>query len=352
MMSFPAPVRPDMLALLYGQHQSYTAELGQTHQKLSKQYKKMSKVERVLSERQDRHLCREERKKWQYSRVLTKRNIADMESQQARLHDMLRQCNDLIASFEHGGSAYNFPMTRWVGMASGATEFSSAQLPPSPFLFTPFSPIAFPPSYTPGLHGSSFGGASSSESHPQYWDLSMLAEPRRGRRLSSPYADADGSSANSRLYDALLHSVGFGVNEDPPATDARGQHEGLMSPLAPEFVFGGDIRLKDDSTTSTATSGIITERDDVPDMYLSPAKSGAALSGRNDSGKSASSSHKRCYSENAVQLDNGSHLHLPAMAIASTSSAAKRGTSVGRAVAGRELRVEVEATPLTSAETT
>ncbi|KAF7193704.1 hypothetical protein HII31_04954 [Pseudocercospora fuligena] len=332
-MSLSAPVRPDMLALLYGQHQSYTAELGQTHQKLSKQYKKMSKVERVLSERQDRHLSREERKKWQYSRVLTKRNIAVMEFQQARLHDMLRQCNDLIASFEHGGATYNSPMTPW---GSATTDLSSQQLPPSPFLFTPFSPIAFSP-YTaaPGYqHRPSFGGASSSaEGRPQYWDLSMLSEPQRERRLSSPYAT--GSSADSGFYEphALLHGVGIGPNEDPPATDARGHvyaHE-LMSPLAPEFVFRGGDSHELHSPTSSTTSGT-TERDHVPDLViLSPAKLGASTE------NAKKSSHKRCFSENAIQLDNDSHLATPV-----ASSVTKRGTSVGPAPVGRKAIPEDE----------
>ncbi|EME78458.1 uncharacterized protein MYCFIDRAFT_80873 [Pseudocercospora fijiensis CIRAD86] len=334
-MSFSAPVRPDMLALLYGQHQSYTAELGQTHQKLSKQYKKMSKVERVLSERQDRHLSREERKKWQYSRVLTKRNIAVMEFQQARLHDMLRQCNDLIASFEHGGGAtHNSPMTPW---GAAATDLSSQQLPPSPFLFTPFSPIAFSP-YTavPAFpHRPSFGGASTSaEGIPQYWDLSMLSEPQRERRLSSPYATGS-SAADSGFYEphALRHGVGNSLNEDAPATDARGHvyaHE-LMSPLAPEFVFGGGDSHELHSPISSATSGI-TERDQVPDLViLSPAKLGASTE------NAKINSHKRCYSENAIQLDNDSHLATPV-----ASSVTKRGTSVGPAPVGRKIMREDE----------
>jgi hypothetical protein len=128
---------PNVLSLLYEQHYAYTSELGRTHQKLSNLYKKLSKVERTLSEREERHMTRDERKKLQFSRVLTKRAVRDLEAQQGNLHDALRQCKDLIGSLEDG--AYSW----------------------SPFWYTPFHPIAFSP---------------YNQRQPQYWDLTSLPE--------------------------------------------------------------------------------------------------------------------------------------------------------------------------------
>lgn len=273
-----------MLPLLYEQHHNYTVELGKTHQALSKLYKKLAKVERTLAEREERELSRSDKKKRQYTRALSKRAVANLESKQASLHDHLRQCNDLIASVEQG-TYYNSPMGPY-----------TSQLPPSPFLFTPYSPVSTSP-WTGSLHNSSNAG-SGPETQPQYWDLSMLRE----RRQSSPY----GSSADSGFYETPIHGVD--VNETFDDTNHVYAHE-FMSPM-----FNG-IPAESSAMAARRTEwSPASEEDTVADLQspLSPAKVGAEKSPRQ---------HKRCYSDNTIQLDD-SHLAAPSE---------KRRTSVGPA---------------------
>lgn len=279
---------PDMLNLLYEQHRMYTYELGRTHQKLSKLYKKLSKAERVLSEREQRQLTRDERKKWQYSRVHTKRNVTDLESEQANLHDALRQCNDLIASLEHG--PYSSPMTSW-----------ASQLPPSPFLFSPFSPAACS-AYAFGSHRPSRGGQPVSQT--QYWDLSSLPE-RRQSRQSSPYGTR---SADSGFEEPSMPARGI----DTPVS-AYG-HVYAHEAMTPTFTFTFNSQAPDSSAMAKSS-----EVGEVADLKqpISPAKLGANVE---DSSKY---SHKRCVSENAIELDLGKLAPPPT----------KRGISVGPASA-------------------
>lgn len=278
--------QPPMLPLLYQQHNHYVAELGHTHQALSKLYKKLAKVERVLAERQERELSRSDKKKWQYTRSLAKKAVGNLESQQALLHDNLRQCNNLIASYEQGGG-YDTPVTPW-----------TAHVPPSPFLYTPFSPIT-PVTSSPWTpHPRRPSANNGTETAPQYWDLSMLRE----RRLSSPYDST--ATADSGFYEPGIH--GLNVNAEPfNHTNHVYAHE-LMSPMF-YSPFAGSSGTNESSLSPTRR-----ERSDVvPELQTptSPVKVGAQ------------SSHKRCYSANAVQLIEDR--------LASPTAKPQRGMSVG-----------------------
>lgn len=273
-----------MLPLLYQQHHHYTVELGETHQALSKLYKKLAKVERTLAEREERELSRSDKKKRQYTRALSKRAVTNLESKQASLHDHLRQCNDLIASFEQG-TYYNSPITPW-----------TSQMPPSPFLFTPYSPISTMSPWPVSLPNSSNAGRSS-ETQPQYWDLSMLRE----RRQSSPR----GSSADSGFYESPIYGVD--VNETFDDTNHVYAHE-FMSPM-----FNGIPAESSAMAARRSQRSPASEEDTVAELQvLSPTKVGAEKS---------PNQHKRCYSANAIQLIE-SHLAAPSE---------KRRTSVGPA---------------------
>lgn len=170
-------LQPNMLPLLYQQHVQYSAELARTHMALGKLYKKLAKVGRVLAEREQRELSRADRKKWQFTRTVSKRGVANLEMEQSCLHQKLEQLNGLIASYEQ--CAYHPPITPW-----------TAAMPPSPFMFTPYSPIGYP-AWT--SHTSQRSSDGQSETQTQYWDLSMLRE----RRQSSPY----GSPADSGYHE-------------------------------------------------------------------------------------------------------------------------------------------------------
>ena len=273
---------PDMLSLLYEQHRNYTAELGRTHQKLSKLYKKISKVERVLAERQERQLTRDQRKKWQYSRVLTKGTIHDMESQQANLHDALRQCSDLIASMEY--NAYNSAVpTPW-----------STQFAPSPCAYSPLTP--FSPVFTPyAAH------RPASQSRPQYWDLSGLPE-----RSSSPHG--------SHFADSGYHepeTQGLAIVTEPLNNEQHLHAQDMLNAFAFNFESQGATEGSNNSEKSSFEQDTVPELPDVASP-LTTTSLGASES-------SSMSLHKRCVSANAAQLNLGD------LAPPST----KRGVSVG-----------------------
>ncbi|KAK4618583.1 hypothetical protein CLAFUW4_12141 [Fulvia fulva] len=275
--------QPSMLPLLYQQHNHYVAELGHTHQALSKLYKKLATVERVLAERQERELSRSDKKKWQYTRSLAKKAVGNLESQQAMLHDHLRQCNNLIASYEQGGE-FDTPVTPW-----------TAQIPPSPFLYTPFSPVGASP-WTSHQHQPSTNNGT--ETAPQYWDLSMLRE----RRLSSPYGST--ATADSGFYESVAH--GLNVNAEPFNHMNHVYAHELVSPVF-YSPFAGSFGTHESSLSPTRR-----ERSDVlPELLMptSPVKVGAQ------------SSHKRCYSVNAVQLIESR--------LAAPNAKPQRGMSVG-----------------------
>ncbi|CAK3931897.1 Hypothetical predicted protein [Lecanosticta acicola] len=308
-MSF-SPIPPNMLSALYSQHVAYSAELASTHHALSKLYKKLAKVERVLAERDERQLSRANKKKWQYTRAISKRAVTNLETQQAELHDKLYQCNNLIASFEQG--AYNSPMTPW-----------TAQMPPSPFLFTPFSPVAYPPwpaSSLSCLRPSGSGASGQSGTQPQYWDLSMLRE----RRHSSPY----GSSADSGFYEPLVHGLG---PRDEPIHDANHvyAHE-LMSPLAPIFhsqpAESNGVEVDGEDSTSAAE-----QRNEVlaPKTPVSPARVGAE----------STKPHKRCYSVGTAAPQIKSHLEAPSTKRANSVGGPRNVIEETLAEASREMEI-------------
>lgn len=285
-MSSLAPT-PDLLCLLYDQHRNYTAELGRTHQVLSKLYKKIAKVEKALAERErkERHLTRNKRKKLQWTRVHTKQTIKNVGLQQANLHDALRQSNNLIASSEY--VAYRPPMM---------TPCFGHYDPPSRYLFSPLSP-AFTP-YTPVVqHGP------NAQSQIQYWDLSSL--PERQASLS-PYGSR---SADSGFHEP--HILGLDtITEGERLINA--QHVYAREMMS-RFNFHAN-----DMLTATANDDDQTHdpgREVVPDLegLVSPT----TCVGAPDT--STARLHKRCVSANAVQLNTDS------LAPPST----KRGTSVG-----------------------
>ncbi|KAM3424552.1 hypothetical protein BST61_g6548 [Cercospora zeina] len=282
-MSSLAPP-PDMLGLLYDQHRNYTAELGRTHQALSKLYKKIAKTEKVLAERErkERHLTRDERKKWQYSRCLAKRNIAELEVQQVKLHDAIRQCDDLIASLNYG--FHSAPMlTPWTG------HF----LPPSPYMFSPFSPV-----FTPGAPPMQYEPIGPVQT--QYWDLSSLPE-----RQTSPSP----CSADSGFHEPQIVTEGAWLN--------NGQHVYAHETM-PTFAFDrhgiAAARLR---KNGNAAEDVLPE---LQDLVSPMTRLGASEK------SSTARSHQRCVSASVAQL---SDLAPPSP---------KRGTSVGPVPERRKTR--------------
>lgn len=269
-----------MLPILYQQHYQYTTELGQTHQALSKLYKKLAKVERVLAERQDRGLTRADRKKWQYTRALSKRAVANLENKQLSLHDHLRQCNNLIASYEQGAS-YD--------------SASSTQMPPSPYMFTPYSPVdyAFWP-FTP--HKPGLGGPDGLAL--QYWDLSMLRETSPSTAADSGYHEGLLSGQDSDgTVDVTSHVLALDVVSP-------------FNPSAAPFENSQESRLE--------------EKDNVSELKesLGSAQVGA---------ESPNAHHKRGYSVDAVQSNLGL-LATPSKMLTT------RATSVGPVPARKKAR--------------
>lgn len=295
-----------MLPILQTQHRYYTAELARTHQALSKLYRKLAKIEKALAEREERELTRKEKKKLQWAKSVTRSTAHKMEWQQASLQEYLRQCNNLMQSYQ--ASLYHLPQTPW-----------TAHLPPSPYpLFSPYSPIAPNPWSAAGPVG-----ASVNQQRPQYWDLSMLRE----RRQSSPNA----SSADSGFYEPAMYGHPFPLVEEGASFDAEHvlAHEimsaSIYSPIVQDSPTPGN-RSKKSS---------LSEKDELPELLSSPLMSPAKAGAVESSPKAAVPSHKRRYSENAIQLIE-SRLSVP--------WPQQRGTSVGPVTAERrkvELHVQM-----------
>jgi hypothetical protein len=155
-----SPVQPNMLALLHHQHRIYTSELAASHRRLSKLYKKLERTERGLSEWKDRGLKRKDKKKLEWSRATTKTAVRDAEANQALLHDYLRQCSDLIASYSP--QFFNSAQISW----------DASSLSPTADAFAPGGEV--PP--TPWTAGPLEERTAWNHEEPQYWDLSMLRE--------------------------------------------------------------------------------------------------------------------------------------------------------------------------------
>lgn len=196
--------------LLREQHRYYTAELARTHQELSKLYRKLARTERSLDQRVDRDLSRREKKHHQWARSLGKSNIQSLETQQASLHDYLRQCNNLLASFEPQATP-SCPSTPWSG-----------HLPPSPYPFTPLTPP------TPWAQAC-FGDQPFQHQwpRPQYWDLSMLRE----RRGSAHAPSFSASTADSGFCEPAMYAQPFHW----PAADEPGEHHVFAHEVADDL---------------------------------------------------------------------------------------------------------------------
>lgn len=234
-------LRPDMLALLHHQHRFYTTELAKTHRSLGKLYKKLTKTERLLLEWKEKELTRKDKKKLQWDRGTTKSQVKALEVQQAFLHDYLRQCNDLIASYDVG---YHLPATPW-----------TAHLPPMGFGYEPVPATPW-----------TAGPFEERQPQPQYWDLSMLRE-------HTPL-----SAADSGYHEPTNALYGEPVND-------------------PNHVWAHELMhttTSNDESDSTSKKSSISEKDDMPE--LASASSGAA----DDQLKSPG--HRRRYSENTIQL--------------------------------------------------
>ncbi|KAK4544928.1 hypothetical protein LTR36_003833 [Oleoguttula mirabilis] len=310
-------MQPDIPALLHAQHRFYTAELGRTHQALSKLYRKLAKGERQLAEREQRILTRKDYKKIQWTRSVTRETVRKLEVQQAGLHEYLRQCSDLIASYDAATtraqgaqqSAYHVsPMTPW-------TAPHLPPGPPSPYAmpFSPYSPVAANP-WTAAPARACLGGnvGNSGQQGPQYWDLSMLRE----RRQSSPNAL---SAADSGFHEPAMYGQPFGLLEGASDANHVFAHE-LMSPGSTYSSSGGD----DASALETRSKklSLSSEKDDVPELLHSPVSPSAKLGADVAPGAtSVGRGHKRRYSENAIQLIENR--------LAAPRTQQQRGTSAG-----------------------
>ena len=270
---FDPGYQPGYLPLLHEQQRYYTAELGRTHQALSKLYKKLAKTERDLASWQESGFNRKVKKKMQWSRSVSKQSVGKLEREQADLHECLRQCNELM-------TFYNGP---------------ECDIPPRPYWtaypLTPFSPVPGTP-WTAGPYRPCLG--EQTQERPQYWDLSMLRE----RRQSSPHA----SSADSGFYEPAMYGHPFGLSTTNDSNH-RYAHE-QMSPHALEFI----------PSPQRSKKSSLSEEDDLPEIVspVSPTKLGADVS-------APSSPRRRRYSENAISLIE-SRLSLP--------MAHQRGSSV------------------------
>jgi hypothetical protein len=244
-------VQTDVLSMLHYQHRLYTSELAKSHGKLSQLYKKLERIERGLSEWQDRGLNRKDKKKLQWDRSTTKSSVRDAEANQALLHEYLRQSNDLIASY----SPYLFQNSpdSWISpLSPTATSFApDSAVPPTPWTAGPFEERT----------------VWANSSAPQYWDLSMLRERQSPDLAGSP---------DSGYYEPARRGVPSGV-------------EGVN-----EVQSGSFMNISSQPPVSSHRSSL-SDRDLLPELVTpsSPARVGAEI---------AESSHKRRYSENAIQM--------------------------------------------------
>ncbi|KAH9834298.1 hypothetical protein Tdes44962_MAKER01955 [Teratosphaeria destructans] len=308
----PAPQQPDLVALLHSQYQNYTIELGNTHQALSKLYKRLARIERTLAEREERQLTRKEKKKLQWSRSLTKSTVDELVKQQVQLCEHMRQCNELIASYGEAGIGYLIsPITPYPMPGPG-------HLPPTPYAQLPvlggYAPVAQNPWMGPGHRAATsrsfsvpqvhdLGGIPAQRPRPQYWDLSMLRE----RRPASPYAT--GSSADSGFNEPPLSGQRFasGAGVEPSADPEHVFAHELMSPTSTSSSWNAETepftpgsRSHGASMSSTRGEG----RDRVPELVeipSSPTRVGADLPVSPKSAGGGGSGHRRRFSEDAIR---------------------------------------------------
>jgi hypothetical protein len=236
-MSFSGQL-PDWRELLEQHHTHYSQELEQVRKAMRGQSKRLAEIERKLSERREREICRKDKKKLQWSRALTKKAIEDLASQQHWLDDYLRQCYTLLCS-------YNYNILRPL---PASCSYGSAW------------PATLPSEYL-------------ANGEAQYWDLSGLRE----RRMSSPTASGD-----SGFYEWSVQSQPSACYEggDPTRSHACELHADLCSDSSP------------DKRPSLSAGSSHSERDDVPELTRSPVQIGAE----------PARPRRRRYSENAIQL--------------------------------------------------
>lgn len=248
-------VQTNLLSLLHYQHQMYTSELAASHRTLSKQYKKLERIERGLSDWKERGLVRKDKKKLQWDRATTRTAVKDSEAHQALLRDYLRQCGDLIASYS--------PQV----FQSAPDPWATSPLSPMADAFAPGSPM--PP--TPWTAGPFEERVAWNREEPQYWDLSMLREPQPPLLTGTP--DSGFHEPTSRG----LSNNGQRTN----VTDA-GVNDSATSLETNQF-----------RTSAPSDESPISEKDMLPELAapLSPAKLGA---------EAPESLHRRRYSENAI----------------------------------------------------
>lgn len=230
------PVQTNMLSLLHYQHRLYTSELAVSHRTLSKLYKKLERTERGLSDCKDRGLKRKDKKKLAWARATTRTAVRDAEATQALLHDYLRQCSDLIASYS--------PQF----IQSAQVPWGASPLSPAADSFAPGGEVP----HTPWAAGSFEERTAWSLEEPQYWDLSMLRE------------------------------------RQPPPTGIpdSGFHES-----ANEMTAGIHETASTQITTSNNRSSV-SDKDELPELApSSPAKLGA---------EAPNSPHRRRYSEHTI----------------------------------------------------
>ncbi len=181
--------------LLHDQHRHYLSLLTESHRSLARQYETLAAIQLSLAQRHDTHMPRYHKKYLQWSRATTKKAIQSLEREQERLEWYLRQCGDLIASYE-----------RTVAAAPGRRTGHGTQVP------YPVTPLSMPD--MPWLPST-----DDVEEQPKYWDLSMLRE-RGGSAASIPSADS-GFYEASILSQPLTHACA-GIT--PPTT--------TMSPIS------------------------------------------------------------------------------------------------------------------------
>ncbi|KAL1587389.1 hypothetical protein WHR41_03930 [Cladosporium halotolerans] len=251
-----------MLSLLYYQQTQYTSELGKSHHTLSKLYKKLEKTEQGLTECKERGLTRKDKKKLQWDRAITKSSVKAVETEQAFLHEHLRQCSDLIASYYP--DVYQYSTVPWTSHLSPTAYpfFPNCQdspSPESPWFVGPFEERVL---WNNHRHA------------PLYWDLSMLQELGH--------------------YSPMEALSGFGLHE--PARQGA-SYQGSFSTMSDAVSHGSETLDANGSTRVSALSNrsSLSEKDTLPELIPAslPVKLGA---------ENMRSLHRRRYSENAVQL--------------------------------------------------
>lgn len=246
-------LQANMLSLLYYQHRVYTSELAKSHHSLSKLYKKLERIEKTLSAWKDRGLTRKDKKRLQWDRAIATTTVKRWETQQAYLHDHLRQCSDLIASYN--SNIYHYTPSSW-----------KSPLSPTAYPFTPNSSIPA----TPWTAGPFEERSVWNSEIPQYWDLSMLHDPYN----QSPTRQ----SSNYGFHEPARQAVWYDRN-------------GLVETNNGSFYGQVDSGATNSQTARSSNRSSLSEKDALPELLTASTPT-----------KPSPGSHRRRYSENAIQL--------------------------------------------------